>query len=299
MAVDLFEKLVAQARQLGITHIGLTGGEATLHPALPALLQMIADASIKFSIVTNGTQFGARLLPVLLNTSIHEHLDVVCVSVDGSDAKTHDSLRGDGSFRQAIAALALAQRKGISTSVKTCVTNFNKAQLLDIALIGAALGVSQHSFIALVPTPTALDARIMPAPDEMLHLHAEVRASIAPVVRSNVVLEGSWGMEPALFECNAYQQMYNVDHLGKVVFCCNLARVREDGREATLGREVVGDLASGTLAQGVAGHHRLLAEFTQARLAPGATGDTYYARPCWWCLRYFDKLDWIDSRTVL
>jgi len=85
--------------------VGFFGGEPTLHPELPKLMQIIKDRfGIDASIVTNG--YGKHI-PDVLNI-LKNFNPLICVSIDGSKA-IHDKRRGrDGIYEDALRTLALA-----------------------------------------------------------------------------------------------------------------------------------------------------------------------------------------------
>lgn len=295
LSLDLFKQILDQARDCGIKYISLTGGEPTLHPKWSEFLNALAERELKFSIVSNGYKFSERTLPVLLNPLVRKHLESMCFSLDGAFAKSHDTLRGEGSFREIIEAANLCRLKGIPLSIKTVVTSHNKRELTEIALLGSVIGAIQHSFIALTPTPRAIEEGIVPSIKEMKEAYSFVTGSLVPSMKTQINLEGSWGVEYALFTCNAYQQAYSVDHLGNLLFCCNLSHVCNGDKPSILGKEFLADLKKEGLKEGIIRHYRLLAQFTEDRLNNASADSLLTSFACWWCLKYFNKLEWIEN----
>jgi len=295
LSLDLFKQILDQARDCGINYISLTGGEPTIHPKWNEFLNVLAEREFKFSIVSNGYGFGERTLPTLLEPIVRKHLESMCFSLDGASAKSHDALRGESSFREVIEAVNLCRLKGIPLSIKTVVTNLNKEELTEIALLGSNLGVIQHSFIALTPTPRAIKEEIVPSIEEMKKAYSFITGSLVPAIKTQINLEGSWGIDRALFACNAYQQVYSVDHLGNLLFCCNLSHVYNGDKPSILGREFLADLKKESLKEGIIRHHRLLAQFTEDRLNDASADSLLTSFACWWCFKYFNKLEWIEN----
>ena len=297
LPLSLFKRILDQAYDCGIRHISLTGGEPTLHPAWDELLSALAERQLKFSIVSNGYQFRERVLPILLNPSIKRHLESVCFSLDGASANSHNALRGEDSFQEVIEAANLCRLKGLPLSIKTVVTKLNKEELAEVALLGSALGAMQHSFIALTPTPRAIEKEIVPSLKEMRKSYSFITGSLVPAMKAQINLEGSWGVDRTLFTCNPYQQVYHVDHLGNLLFCCNLSHICNGNKPSTLGREFLVDLKRKSLKEGIIQHYRLLAQFTKDRLNDTSSGSLLASFPCWWCLEYFNKLGWKKDYT--
>lgn len=296
-SLNLFKQIIDQACDCGIRHVSLTGGEPTLHPNWSELLIALAKRGLQFSIVSNGYKFREKTLPILLEAIVRKHLDGVCFSLDGSSADSHDALRGEDSFQEVIEAANLCRLKGIPLSIKTVVINLNREELAEIALLGSAIGATQHSFIALSPTPRAIENEIVPSLKEMRKAYSVITGSLVPAMKMQINLESSWGVDHILFTCNAYQQAYSVDHLGNLLFCCNLSHVCNGNKPAILGKEFLADLKRKSLKEGIIQHHRLLAQFTEDRLNDTSSESLLASFPCWWCFEYFDKLGWIENYT--
>jgi len=295
--LDLFKQILNQACSYGIRHVSLTGGEPTLHPDWNELLFVLAERELEFSIVSNGYRFREKVLPLLLEPTIRKCLESICFSLDGAFAYSHDALRGEHSFQEVIEAANLCRLKEIPLSIKTVVTNLNKEELTEIALLCSALGARQQSFLALTPTPRAIEKEIVPSLKEMRKVYSFINGSLVPAMKMQINLESSWGIDRALFTCNAYQQAYHVDHLGNLLFCCNLSHVCNGNKLSTLGEELLVDLKRKKLKEGIIRHHQLLAQFTEDRLNNTSAESALTRFPCWWCLEYFNKLKWKKNYT--
>ena len=84
---------VAEALALGVKEIYLTGGEPFLHPEIEPILED-ALALAPVSVLTNGTLFTARRVAWLAALSRRARFALeLRVSLDGTDAATHDAFR--------------------------------------------------------------------------------------------------------------------------------------------------------------------------------------------------------------
>jgi len=293
LPLDLFQRIIDQSYDLGIRYVSLTGGEPTLYPDWAELLCALVERGLKFGVVTNGWKFKEKTLPLLLNPITKRHLVTVCFSLDGFNADSHDFLRGEGSFREVIEAANLCRLKRIPFSIKTVVSSINKEELTEIALLVSALGAREHSFISLLPTPRLVKENFILTPKESRILYSFISGSLIPSMKTRINLEGSWGINSALFSCNAYQQTYNVDYLGNLIFCCNLSHVSDTDKPATALKEFLGDLREESLREGIIRHHELLAQFTGDRLKDTQSSSELFSNPCYWCYKYFGKLEFI------
>lgn len=290
--LSLVDSILKQAKELGIGTICLTGGEVALYPQLEELSGMIASYGLNFNLVTNGFRFQEKMLPLLAQPGIKKKLEAVCLSLDGARAASHDALRGKGSFNEVIEAATLCRLTEIPLSLKSVITNFNKRELTELALLGATLGVDIHNFFAPHPTPGLIKERIIPDPEELERLMALISGSLAKTVSSRIRLESY--STAVLAKCNAFAGM-NVDYRGNLVFCCSLSHFAGDGEPSQAGEENVADLNEVSLSDGVSRHFHLLAKFITRRLqdADKLTGLT--REPCYWCLKYFGKFNWLKN----
>ena len=63
---DAWRGVLREAAALGVVHVGLTGGEPTLHPDLEAIVAGAAEASLYPHLVTAGTTRAAEQLDSLV-----------------------------------------------------------------------------------------------------------------------------------------------------------------------------------------------------------------------------------------
>ena len=295
LPLDLAEAILTQARALRIREVCITGGEPATYPHLEELVGLVADLGFKFNLVTNGFQFAQALLPLLSRPRIKPKLDVVCFSLDGARAETHDALRGPGSFKEVVEAVSLCKLAGIPRSLKSVITNFNKEELTELALLGAAMGLTEHGFIFQFPTPRAVRAGVIPPPEEQNRIVEWILGSLALTVKGQIVAEGYTGGD-IIFSCCTFQGNMTVDHQGHLIYCCNISHVvDEDGVPSRLGRELLADLREVSLKEGVARHFQTTADLVNARLADmdSLAGMTHNL--CYWCMKYFNKLDWLKG----
>jgi MoaA/NifB/PqqE/SkfB family radical SAM enzyme len=293
LPLALAREILAQAWALGFRTICLTGGEVALYPYLEEFLALVVDRGFTFNLVTNGHRFRENLLPLLSAPKIREKLTVVGFSLDGAKRETHDALRGAGSFREVLEAATICQLSGIALGFKTVITNFNKKELTEVALLGANLAAQDHGFLHPFPSPQAIRERIFPPPDEVRETLGWIADSLAKALRPKIFLEG-FGYRTTLFTCPNILEGASLDYQGNLVLCCNLSHVtREEGEPSVFGREWLADLKEMSLREGLIRHYHAVALLMEARLRDmEKLKDPTYI-PCYWCLRHFGKLDWL------
>ncbi len=293
LPLPLAREVLPQAKALGFQTISLTGGEVALYPHLEEFLALMVDQGFTFSLVTNGHRFRENLLPLLSAPKIREKLTVVCLSLDGAKAETHDALRGAGSFREVVEAATLCQFKGIPLCFKSVITTFNKEELTEVALLGATLEAQDHGFLHPYPSPRSIREGVIPSPDELREIIEWIMGSLAKALRPKILIEG-YGAQTALFACPNILQSANLDFQGNLVLCCNLSHVtREEGQPSVFGREWLGDLKEMSLREGLIRHFHAVARLMEARVRDMENLADLTFIPCYWCFLHFGKLEWL------
>jgi uncharacterized Fe-S cluster-containing radical SAM superfamily protein len=108
---------VAEAAGMGVREIYLTGGEPFLNPELEAIVgDTLAVAPV--TILTNGTLLTPARVEWLARWTRRARYSLeLRVSLDGTDAATHDAFRGAGSWGRTMAGLRSLCAAGLSPIV--------------------------------------------------------------------------------------------------------------------------------------------------------------------------------------
>ena len=117
------------------------------------------------ALATNGTLVTKDVAEKVKHAGIKR----VSISLDGSDAATHDSFRGiPGAFDAAVYGMRNLQEVGVSVQINTTIAKHNAHQLPDVLDLARRLGADAlHTFL-LVPVGCGVDIaeEQMVAPDE-------------------------------------------------------------------------------------------------------------------------------------
>lgn len=187
-------RLLCRLREAGCEKINFAGGEPTLYRGLGELLHAARDLGFVTAIITNG----ARLAP-LLNSHSHD-LDWVGLSVDSADEEVQASLgRGRGDHVATSHRLALAVRDaGIKLKLNTVVTARTWQE--DMRPLIRALRPHRWKVFQVLPVGGQNDNKVEPlliSPTQFASFvarHADLPASLAPVVEDNAAMTGSYAM---------------------------------------------------------------------------------------------------------
>lgn len=292
LSLDLVRTVIAEARaRYGIRAISLTGGEPTLHPRFPEVLDVIAAGGCTWDMVTNGERFERVLGWFADGPPRRGALRSVTFSLDGEEA-THDAIRGVGSHRAVLGAIAQAAVSTIPFGVQMAVHALNVSQLETIGLLAAQLGAKHVSFPMTQPTGTHFDERLFLPAREWERVRDRVE-SLARALSIRVILPEGYPTEQPLASCDALRgDTLHVDVHGRLSLCC-LHSDLPSSSEA----EIAGAVAELGL---VGAHRRLLSiihETLDGRLDAVERGE--HLQPwgrfgCNACLRSFGKPHWTD-----
>ena len=135
MPLSLISRAMEEFALMQGLRLLITGGEPLLHREFWAINERLRTYPFRSILLTNGTlitQETARRLKV------HE----AQVSLDGWEA-SHDRLRGEGSFRKAVAGIENIMSRGIRVSIATMVHAFNLRDFERLEKFLQELGVSE------------------------------------------------------------------------------------------------------------------------------------------------------------
>ncbi len=145
LTAQQIEGLFVAAEELPILELTMTGGEITMHPEFGAIM----DATHRLdktavSFVTNAT----KITPQIVKEVRDSRVDRVCVSLDGPDAKSHGSRRGNN-FDVVMNGLEELQAAGKPITVISVAHKQNYHQLTDLSYMLAERGLAdQHHICA-------------------------------------------------------------------------------------------------------------------------------------------------------
>lgn len=140
------EKVMAFLDDHRISSVIVSGGEPTLSPWLPTIVSSLHRSDRSFSVSTNATRLTGRVLRDL----IRKGLTKATVSLDGGIPATHDSLRGTGTFEQAIAGLRLLSNSGVKVTIGVFLRPEITQELSQLARLCSEIGVTSISLLAPV-----------------------------------------------------------------------------------------------------------------------------------------------------
>lgn len=136
--------LAREAKELGFTGIGITGGEPFLVADLPELLLEMSRV-LPVLVLTNGTLFQRALLERM---EVLRDADVTLqISLDHPEAEANDVMRGPENFRKVVEAIPALLARGIQLRIATTLEEEDADDLARLCTLHRGLGVSDDDHV--------------------------------------------------------------------------------------------------------------------------------------------------------
>lgn len=146
---DLFRSIIEQAKPLGLSGVKLTGGEPLLHPKIGELLEAVRSQGLRLTVETNGTLCTHELVEAM---KVSCENPFVSVSIDGSNAETHEWVRGvEGCFSAALSGVRKLVKAGFKPQIIMTLMRRNKNEMEPVVRLAETLGVGSVKFNLLQP----------------------------------------------------------------------------------------------------------------------------------------------------
>lgn len=125
------EEILETIRKLAaidIIEIRFTGGEPMVHPSLESAIMLTHQLGIRASIGTNGVAITASIAERFSDAG----LNLAIVSIDG-DRKTHDQIRGNGSFVRAWKGIRALRSSNVEVRVNAVAMRTTRNTFFSLA----------------------------------------------------------------------------------------------------------------------------------------------------------------------
>ena len=225
-AADIM-RIVDEAKSLGVRRFYFTGGEPFLRRDIFALINYITKDR-ELVILTNGTLLTKEKAGEL--ASIDKKRLFLQISLEGSDAKIHNSIRGEGSFESAVNGIKNLIKAGIVPTITTTITRLNMDSAVNTHRFIASLGIKAHHILYLHPKGRMqrfMDELYITSDElfEVMQSLIEVSKDTGTIIDNaesfKVRISGRKGRKTDL--CNCCYEMLCVDSDGEVYPCAAIA----------------------------------------------------------------------------
>ena len=133
-------------RRMGGRFLTLVGGEPSLHPRLPDLVEAAVVAGYEKVMIDTNALLPEKLI-VIPKASIY----YVRVSMDGASAETHDRVRGAGNFTKTLRGIARLRDAGFTLRLTATIFRFNQHEAMKLVCLAQKLGVAVVNFHSFTP----------------------------------------------------------------------------------------------------------------------------------------------------
>ena len=183
----------------------LTGGEPLKRPDLFEIADRAVGRGLRAALASNGTLIDEDTARRIAEVGIAR----VAISIDGSNAKTHDAFRGiPGCFEKALEGARNTTAAGVELQLNTTVSKHNVGEVEDIFKLALDIGAKAMHIFMLVPVgcgATISEEQMLPAGqyEKVLnwlyemgrkHDNIELKATCAPhyyrILHSRAAKEG-------------------------------------------------------------------------------------------------------------
>ncbi len=288
VSLDVLHEIIQFAKLHNLSSLAFTGGEPTLHPQYAQIMDLLSKHQLNLALVTNGWNF-ADLLPTI--RPYLGNLKHISLSLESATEELHDRIRRQGSYRRVLQAISICRHKKIPFALNMTVNKRNMDQLEEMTLLATKMGAEYLAILPLMPTPRTASSGMILDPEDMQSIK-EASSRLRKIFNMKIVLTAGFFDGDPLSLCPALtmRELF-ITAKGDASFCCHLANYR-GGTGAT---DILGNLAHISPQEA---HQRMVDEVARLmkdkirRYAAGAFSELDYY-PCWYCLKYFSKVDWM------
>ena len=158
---DVLEKIAA----IGVPHVILTGGEATLHPDLPRIIELGDRLGMIMGLNTNGRHIAH---PGYMRELADAGLNHVQVTLGSCHAEIHDAMMGAKSFKQTVRGIQNAVESRVHTITNTTLMRSNMDHVDQIINFIHDIGITTFAMNGMIYSgggfshPTAIPQEALP-----------------------------------------------------------------------------------------------------------------------------------------
>ncbi|KKR80228.1 MAG: Radical SAM domain protein [Parcubacteria group bacterium GW2011_GWD2_40_9] len=139
--------IIDQFVDMEVRMVNIAGGEPLIFKELPKVLSYLRPKVETLGLTTNATLVSNKNVNI-----IKDFFDGVQVSLDGGNAKIHDSVRGVGTFKKTVSAIELMVKRGINVMTMLTITRQNKHDIANYIKLASSLGLKSAYLRRVIPS---------------------------------------------------------------------------------------------------------------------------------------------------
>jgi radical SAM protein with 4Fe4S-binding SPASM domain len=165
-------KVINRLHKIGIPHLIFTGGEATLHPLLPQLIQHAESKGMVTGLNTNGRRLA--FVPYVEELS-KAGLNHVQVTLASRHAQLHDQVMGAKAYNQTVKGIRNTLAAGLHVITNTTITGRNCEEVEGLVEFLSSLGIRTFAMNGMIHSGGGLYNPDALAPEELAPVLIRVR----------------------------------------------------------------------------------------------------------------------------
>lgn len=122
--MNALKSVFCQMDELNVKTLKITGGEPFYHPQFQDVLELISRTRFETIILTNGMLLTESSINLIKSSNIK-----LGISLDGISSRTHDFLRGKGSFNILYEKLRYMGKLGVDLTLTFTANRINESEL--------------------------------------------------------------------------------------------------------------------------------------------------------------------------
>jgi AdoMet-dependent heme synthase len=146
--------VIKQVSQYALPILVLSGGEPLFRADIFELARFATECGLRVALATNGTLVTKEIARKIVDAGVRR----VSISLDGSNAATHDAFRGiPGAFDATLRGFRNLKELGMSVQINMSIARHNAHELPAVLEMAKSLGADAlHTFL-LVPVGCGVD----------------------------------------------------------------------------------------------------------------------------------------------
>lgn len=151
------KKVIDALKAKNFKYLKITGGEPFIRKDIIDILKYASDKDMVVDISTNASLINKSMIKYLKDIN----LDMIHVSLDGSNKEMHEIVRGINTYEKTIRGIKLLKETNKYIRIGTVIFKDNEDYLEDIVKLCISLNVNEVIFSVMQPVGRMLDDNTM------------------------------------------------------------------------------------------------------------------------------------------
>ncbi len=146
ISLEHVEKILHEAKSLGVLEFYISGGEPTCHPQFLEIIRRVKKYRFRASILTNGINFSSTDIKKLSDV-LEPERDLLLLGLDAADRVAYQKLRGQDHFSSLLKTLEMLRDAALPFATQAVIVKSNIPYLEDAWKLSSGYGAKAHVLI--------------------------------------------------------------------------------------------------------------------------------------------------------